>query len=436
MGKEARQGRARRGAEHLPESQRPRQAALALLSAVLGEGRPLSDVEERLLEGLPPEARARAGRLADAVLRNLPRADRLLAPHLTKRPPMATLNLLRLGTTELAEGAAAHGVVSDIVGLAGHGKKTAQHKGLVNAVLRKVAEEAPEAWEGLPVPRLPGWLRKPLNAAYGPARTAAMERAHHAGAPLDLTAKGDPQALAEATGGELLPTGSVRIAGSVQVSALPGFAEGAFWVQDAAAALPAKLLGAKAGAKVLDLCAAPGGKTLQMAATGAEVTALDISGPRLARLRENLARTGLATRTVTADALHWEGGPFDAILLDAPCSATGTVRRHPDLPFARTAASLAPLAELQAALIDRAVALLAPGGTLVYCTCSLLPEEGAAQVEAALGRHASLALERPDAEWIEEAWRSPEGGLRLTPDLWAERGGMDGFYIARMVRAG
>ncbi|MGZ9808975.1 RsmB/NOP family class I SAM-dependent RNA methyltransferase [Pseudoroseicyclus sp. H15] len=420
------------GAE--PPSLAPRRAALSLLSAVLGEGQLISEAEERALADLPPEGRARATRLAGEVLRNLPRADKRLGPHLAKRPPLPTLNLLRLAVVEMAGGAAPHGVVSDSVTLAAHGKRTAQHKGLVNAVLRKVADETGEpGWGTAPAPKLPGWLRKPLLSTYGQTRVAAIERAQNAGAPIDLTAKGDPAALAEATGGTLLPTGSVRLSGPVQVSALPGYDEGSFWVQDAAAALPAKLLAPAAGTKVLDVCAAPGGKTLQMAAMGAAVTALDISGPRLERLEENLDRTGLSAEVVRADALHWQGGPFDAILLDAPCSATGTIRRHPDLPFAKSTGSLKPLIALQSALIDRALALLAPGGALLYCTCSLLPEEGEAQIAAALARHPGLALSPLDAPWIEPGWRAAGGGLRLVPDLWADRGGMDGFYMARLT---
>jgi len=188
---------------------------------------------------------------------------------------------------------------------------------------------------------------------------------------------------------------------------------------------------------VLDLCAAPGGKTLQLAATGARVTALDASAPRLARLQDNLRRTGLAAQVVTADARDWQGGPFDAVLLDAPCTATGTIRRHPDLPFVRQAGELAALRELQAALIDRAVALLRPGGRLVYATCSLLVEEGEAQIAAARARHAGLvpdpgALALPG---VEEAWHGPEG-LRLRPDHWAADGGLDGFFVAALRRAG
>jgi 16S rRNA (cytosine967-C5)-methyltransferase len=211
---------------------------------------------------------------------------------------------------------------------------------------------------------------------------------------------------------------------------LPGFVEGAFWVQDAAAALAVKLLGDVRGLSVLDLCAAPGGKTLQLADGGAEVVALDISGPRLVRLRENLARTGLKAKVVTADALQWEPEAlFDAVLLDGPCSATGTIRRHPDLPFLRQASDIPGLVALQAQLIDRALGFLKPGGRLVYCTCSLLQDEGEAQVASALARHPGVVMLRPEVAGIEPGWMG-ERGLRLRPDYWAERGGMDGFYMA------
>jgi 16S rRNA (cytosine967-C5)-methyltransferase len=231
----------------------------------------------------------------------------------------------------------------------------------------------------------------------------------------------------------MLPTGSLRLAEAGQITALPGYAEGAWWVQDAAAALPARVLDPRPGERVLDLCAAPGGKTLQLAAAGAEVTALDISGPRLARLRENLERTRLTAEIVVADALHWQPDAlFDAVLLDAPCSASGTIRRHPDLPFVKTGAELPDLVTLQAALIDRALGFVKPGGRLVYCTCSLLPEEGEAQLEAALVRHAGLTVERPEAAGIDTAWITAQGGLRLRPDYWANRGGMDGFFIVRL----
>jgi 16S rRNA (cytosine967-C5)-methyltransferase len=247
--------------------------------------------------------------------------------------------------------------------------------------------------------------------------------------PLDLTLRpGFP-----APAGEILPTGSLRLAGSGQVSVLPGYAEGGWWVQDAAAALPARLLDPRPGERVLDLCAAPGGKTLQLAAAGAEVTALDISAPRMARVEANLRRTGLGARTVVADALEWEtDARFDAILVDAPCSATGTIRRHPDLPFVKDGSEVAGLAALQARLLDRALGWLKPGGRLVFATCSVLPEEGEGQLAAALARHPGLAVERAALAGVEPGWWTEAGGLRLRPDHWAERGGMDGFFMVRL----
>ncbi len=227
-------------------------------------------------------------------------------------------------------------MVNDIVALLDEDRKTRHFKGMANAILRRVGEQGPAAFAALPVPLLPPWLRKPLVAAWGRPAVAAMERAHLAGAPLDLTARGDAAALAKEVGATLLPTGSLRIATGAQVTTLPGYADGAFWVQDAAAALPARLLSAAPGERVLDLCAAPGGKTMQLAAAGATVTALDISEQRATRITENLARTGLSAQVVIADALAFDQPGWDAILLDAPCSATGTIRRHPDLPLAAT----------------------------------------------------------------------------------------------------
>ncbi|MDJ0821729.1 MAG: RsmB/NOP family class I SAM-dependent RNA methyltransferase, partial [Paracoccaceae bacterium] len=208
---------------------------------------------------------------------------------------------------------------------------------------------------------------------------------------------------------------------------------GDWWVQDAAAALPARLLGDVAGLDVLDMCSAPGGKTLQLAAAGAKVTALDISETRLQRVRENLERTDLKARIVAEDALAHQGR-YDAILLDAPCSATGTIRRHPDLPHARQGEGIAELIGLQAAMLDHALGLLKLGGRLVFATCSLLPDEGECQIEEVLARHPGLQVLPPDIPGIDDAWRSADGGLRLRPDYWADQGGMDGFYMALLTK--
>jgi 16S rRNA (cytosine967-C5)-methyltransferase len=409
-----------------------RAAAVALMSAVTEKGELLSAALPGIVEKLPPEERARAQRLATEALRWAQRSDRLLGPHLRNRPEDAVMNPLRLALYEInVEGAAPHGPVNAAVSLAPKSKK-----GLVNAVLRNVQRTGTD-WPSLPVPSLPKWLRKRLVAAWGKEAVAEMEAVHAGPVPLDLTLRGEVGDWAERLGAERLPTGSLRLAQFGRVSALPGYEEGAWWVQDAAAALPAKLLFVHPGETVLDLCAAPGGKTMQLAAAGADVTALDISETRMARVSENLARTGLAARLVTADALTWEPeAPYDAILLDAPCSATGTLRRHPDLAHAKDGSGFSELTALQAALIDRAARWLKPGGRMVFCTCSLLPEEGEEQLSAALSRNPGLALVAPEADWIEPQWRAPAGGLRIRPDHWSARGGIDGFFMAVLRKSG
>lgn len=414
-----------------PGTDRTRKAALQLLQGVR-EGRSLSD-QAGALAGLAPADQARAGRLAAETLRHQSRADAVIASHVSRRPPPQIADLLRLATVELLElGGAPHGVVDAAVTLArGMGKRGQAAAGMVNAVLRKLARH--EGWADLPPQPLPGWLRARVVAAWGEEVAGRIEAAHEAGAPLDLTLK---PGAAPVEGAEALPTGSLRLRAPAQVSALPGFAAGAWWVQDAAAALPARLLGPQAGERIADLCAAPGGKTLQLAAAGAQVTAVDISATRLRRVRENLDRCGLRAELVTADALDWRpASPPDAALLDAPCSATGTIRRHPDLPVLRDGTGIGALTDLQARLIDHALSLIAPGGRMVYAVCSLLPEEGEAQIAAALARHPGLSVERPDLPGIEPGWITPEGGLRLRPDYWPDLGGMDGFYMARLRRA-
>jgi 16S rRNA (cytosine967-C5)-methyltransferase len=405
-----------------------RRSAIYLLDQILGEGRLLPEcLAAGALDRLVPEDRARAQRLTIETLRGLERADRLLADHLRQTPALTVHNALRLGTVELCQGEAAHGVVNSMVEIVGRSRKHGRLKGLVNAVLRKIAADGPDAWPKMRVPRLPDWLRDPLIMAWGDDAVKGMEQAHFNGAPLDVTLKPG----AEAPGGEALPTGSVRLQDAGQVSALPGYKRGNWWVQDAAAALPVRVLAPKAGEKVLDLCAAPGGKTLQLAVVGAEVTALDISETRLERVRENLKRTGLKAKVIAGDALDHQG-QYDAILLDAPCSATGTIRRHPDLPFAKDGSEFGGLIELQARMLAHAWTLLKPGGRLVYCTCSLLPDEGEVQIEEALDQYPDMQIDRAALEiaGVEPDWITEEGGLRLRPDFWADKGGMDGFYIA------
>lgn len=409
-----------------------RKSAVYLMDQILEEGRLMSELlAAGALDNLPPSERARAARLAQETLRGLERADRILQKYLKKYPPMTVRNALRIGTVELCAGEAPHGVVNSFVELVSRNKKFGHLKGLTNAVLRKVAAEGPAAWIKLRAPRLPKWLRAPLVDAWGADVIAVIEAAHFRSAPLDLTAKNDAAHVARLTGGVVLPTGSVRVAETGQVSAMPGFAEGEWWVQDAAAAIPVRILAPQKGEKVLDLCAAPGGKTMQLAAVGADVTAVDASPSRMKRVEENLRRTGLSASLLVQDARQTSGA-YDAVLLDAPCSATGTIRRHPDLPYAKDGSEFGALIDLQAELIDHAWTLVKPGGRMVFCTCSLLPDEGEVQVEQALARHPDMRVDADavNVPGIEPEWRTAEGGLRLRPDYWPERGSMDGFYIA------
>ena len=407
-----------------------RRGALRLLAHVLRDGRMLTDGAS----GLDGADAARALRLASTVLRHMGRPDALIRQRVERQPAARTRDVLRLAVVELiALDEAPHGVVHDAVALTRESPRTARQAGLVNAVLRGVDASARAAWDALPPPALPPWLRAPLARAWGQARLEAIETAHLVPPPLDLTVRPG----VEMPGAAPLPTGSLRLPGG-QVSALPGYETGGWWVQDAAAAIPARLLGDVAGLDVLDLCAAPGGKTMQLAAAGARVTALDLSEARLGRLSENLTRTGLRAETVVADALDWTPAQtFDAVLLDAPCTATGTIRRHPDLPHLRAARDVEALTRLQYRLLDRALTFVRPGGAVVFCTCSLLPVEGEHQVKAALARHPGLAAEPLDPEAF---GLPPEAasahGLRVLPDLWPERGHLDGFYMARLRAPG
>lgn len=404
-----------------------RRAAVRLLWEVLENQRQLSEGLGEL-DRLSPPDRARAQRLATETLRHLSRCDAILDPLIKKRPPIAAFNVLRLAVLELChDGAAPHGVVDSAVTIMRKIPKARPYTGLANAVLRKVSENKPESWDSLPVPELRKWLRRRLVHIYDADTVTRIEAAHVAGAPVDLAFK--PGVEPSTLEGAHLPTGAFRLTGKPQISELDGYADGTFWVQDAAAQLPVRLLDPQPGEAVLDLCAAPGGKTLQLSAAGADVTALDVSKSRLVRVRENLTRTKLDAKIITADALTWaQETQFDAVLLDAPCSATGTIRRHPDLPFAKSGNDLDPLFALQSDLIDRAVEWTRPGGRLVYCTCSLLTEEGERQIKSAMKRH-DLEVIAPQIEGLPEDWITPDGAIRTRPDLWPEYGGLDGFYM-------
>jgi 16S rRNA (cytosine967-C5)-methyltransferase len=288
---------------------------------------------------------------------------------------------------------------------------------------------------------VPDWLWQRWRSHYGADVAQRIAEAHLQEPSLDLSSKGDPSIWAERFDGKLLSTGSVRIPLHGRIDALPGYDEGTWWVQDAAAALPARLLGDVFGVEVADLCAAPGGKTAQLAAAGARVVAVDSSRRRLGIARRNLDRLKLDAELVEQDVRAWNPGRlFTKIMLDAPCLATGTIRRHPDLPYLKSEGDLASLIALQQALLGRTIALLAPGGTLVYCTCSLEPEEGEHQIGAALNANSDLIVDpvRPGEAGITAEWITAEGYLRTLPFHSPGPGpnvaGMDGFFAARLVR--
>lgn len=403
-----------------------RQAAVNAMTAVTEEGRLLSEALPEFTKDLDPGDRARAGRLATEALRWASRSDRVLGPHLRMKPEDPVLNALRLALFEIFEDKAPpHAAVDAAVSNVKRSKS-----GLVNGVLRNVLRRE-VVWSDLPLPQVSKWLRKRLIKAWGKDVVAELEAVHAKSPPLDLTMKNAP--VAELAG-TVLPTGSVRLAEFGQVSRLPGYDSGDWWVQDAGATVAVKVLDPKPGMAVLDLCAAPGGKAMQLAAAGADVTALDISDDRLGRLRENLERTKLKAKVIAANLLKWdEKTQFDAVLLDAPCSATGTLRRHPDLAYARDGSGIDNLLGLQSRMLDRALDWVKPEGHLVFCTCSLLPEEGEAQVEAALERHPDWVVDVPLADWMDPAWVT-DLGLRLRPDHWAETGGIDGFFVTRLKK--
>ncbi|SFR36690.1 RsmB/NOP family class I SAM-dependent RNA methyltransferase [Litoreibacter janthinus] len=416
-----------------PSGLHARRAAVQLLRGVLEEKEQLSVLlGSGVLDRLEPADRARAQRLATTTLRELGRADVVISQFVEKMPPEVALNILRLAVVELCvEGEAPHGVVDSAVNLMKRSGRSPRMAGLANAVLRKVATEGPQMWADIPASPMPKWLRPRVVHLFDEETVQAIEAAHLAGAPLDITLRDETKAeyWAEQLGAEVLPTGSLRGTGSMQVTELPGFAEGAWWIQDASAAIAARMLNAQKGEAVLDMCAAPGGKTMQLAATGADVTALDISAERMAWVEENLQRTGLTAKLMVEDALNVPDDVlYDAILLDAPCSATGTIRRHPDLPYVKDGKQLDELFALQSDMIDTAVSLLKPGGRMVFCTCSLLFDEGERQAKTAMERHGLTEIE-PDMKGLEPEWRSRVGGLRLSPSYWSDRGGMDGFFM-------
>lgn len=421
----------------------PRRIALDLLSAVLDRGRLLDDeLGDERLAALDERDRSFVRLMLATTLRRLGQIDVLidhcLETPLGSRAAMAE-HALRLGICQLLFlEVAPHAAISTTVDLV---KKTTQagFAKLINAVLRRLDREGAGlvAAQDAPLLNTPEWLWRSWCGAYGEDTARAIATAHLVEAPVDITVPADAELWAERLGAEILPTGSLRRPPGGSVALLPGFDEGAWWIQDAAAALPARLLGDVKGKRVADLCAAPGGKAMQLATAGAEVTAVDRSAKRLVRFSQNLARLGLSAEVVAADAAQWAPAqPLDGVLLDAPCSATGTLRRHPDVARHKTPAEIVKLAGVQARLLAAAAPMLRPGGLLVYCVCSMEPEEGVGQVEALLASGAPFRRVpiRPGEVGGLAELLTPAGDLRTLPCHLAGRGGMDAFFAARLER--
>jgi 16S rRNA (cytosine967-C5)-methyltransferase len=430
-----------------------RRFAATVLESVLTRGRPLDEQLDDLhrdatFTALEERDRALVRRLCATVLRRLGTLRTLITPMLQTGLPKDAAradSALLLGAAQILWlKVPNHAAVDLSVRLVQQDRRLERYAGLVNAVLRRIIREsaAQLAAGASTAADTPAWLLARWTAQYGAEAAHAIAAMHAQEPPLDLSVKADPALWAERLQGIVLPTGTVRMAHHGPVTALSGYDDGAWWVQDAAAALPARLFGDVQGQAIADLCAAPGGKTAQLAQAGARVTAIDRVPARVARLRDNLARLKLTAEVIEADALTWtqKSGPFDGVLLDAPCSSTGTIRRHPDIAWLKKKADITALATLQGDLLRHAVALLRSGGTLIYCVCSLEREEGEDIVAAALvedprlTRHPVLAQEIGGlAECITDA-----GDVRTLPFHLAggdaASSGLDGFYIARLTK--
>jgi 16S rRNA (cytosine967-C5)-methyltransferase len=424
-----------------------RTAAAALLSAVLDDATPLDAALESdaAFARLDQRDKALARAIVGTALRRHGSIDAILAK-LIDREPRHAGKLKRILEAAAAQilfmGVADHAAVSLAVDQIAADQDARHFKGLANAVLRRMTRERDALLAAFDAPELdtPAWLWARWRDAYGDDTARRIAEALRVEPSLDISVKRDAAMWAEQLGGTVLPTGSVRFLPSGPIEEMPGFTEGAWWVQDAAAALPAGLLDDVGGKRIADLCAAPGGKTAQLANAGAHITAVDISVPRLERLRANLKRLALTAETVVADVLAWTPpAPFDAVLLDAPCTATGTIRRHPDIAWLKRPEDIAALAALQKRMIERAVSFLKPGGTLVYCTCSLESEEGEAHLATTVARLplTLLPIGADEVGGLAETVR-PDGTLRTLPPHLAgatpRLSGLDGFFVMRLKK--
>ena len=428
-------------------------AAAAILGDVLQGGHRLDEcfsshaVPSRLT-GLEPRDIALTRSIVTVVLRRLGVIRHVLAELLEKGLPRQAGRLeqtLIVAAAQLLflESAADHAAVDLAVRAVRLEPKSAGFAGLVNGVLRNLLRRRQEfldiAQQG--DHDAPSWLAQRWRQRYGAPTAQAMIAAQMREPPLDLSVKADPQEWAARLDGVALPTGSVRLRTRAAIAELAGYEDGAWWVQDAAAALPARLLHAQPDERVLDMCAAPGGKTAQLALTRAEVVALDRSAERLKLLAANLDRLQLHATIAVGDAASYQAAPFDAILLDAPCSATGTIRRHPDVAWTKKPGDIETLAALQARMLTRAAALTRPGGRIVYCTCSLEPEEGETQIAQFLRRNPEFRRDPVTAaDGVPAEFISADGDLRTLPSFWSDAdarlSGVDGFFAARLVRQG
>lgn len=430
-----------------------RRIAADILDGVLQKHRMLDDQLDGAgahpgLKTLSDRDRALMRRLVATILRRLGTLghvlSRLLDRGIPSDAPRAQSALLIGAAQILWMDVPDHAAVDLSVRLVQADRRAAKYAGLVNAVLRRCAREGQPLIDEVKSQMLdlPPWLVARWIAAYGEDATRAMAAAVSVEPALDLTVKSDPEGWATRLHGESLATGTVRTLLHGSVTMLPGFDEGQWWVQDAAAALPARLFGDIQDKSIADLCAAPGGKTAQLSHAGARVTAVDRSVNRIARLKDNLSRLTLAADTTVADATEWQPvGDFDGILIDAPCAATGTIRRHPDVAWLKQEADIGTLAALQKRLLQKAVTLLKPGGTLVYCTCSLEPEEGEQAIASLLDAEPAMRrapVGRDEVAGLDEIL-TPEGDIRTLPSHLAHAdprlGGLDGFYAARLVKS-
>jgi 16S rRNA (cytosine967-C5)-methyltransferase len=428
-----------------------RRIAADILDGVLRRAVPLDELLDganahRELGTLADRDRALMRRIVATVLRRLGSLRQLLGGYLDRGLPAdapRVESILLVGAAQaLWLDVPDHAAVDLAVRMAQADRHGARYAGLVNAVLRRVAQDGARQAAQLDTIALdtPPWLMVRWTRTYGAQTAKAIAAAHGHEPALDFTVKRDPESWAARLRGRVLPTGSVRAHLPGAVSLMPGYHEGEWWVQDAAAAMPARLLGNVAGMRVADLCAAPGGKTAQLAHAGALVTAVDRSPARLSRLRENLARLQLTAETVAADVLEWQAGPFDAVLLDAPCSSTGTIRRHPDVPWLKRETDIATLTAVQRLLLARAISLVRRGGTIVYCTCSLEPEEGVDLITDFLSNDPNLRRQPVTPAEIGNLPEllTPAGDLRTLPchlpDSDPFFAGLDGFYAARLMR--